>query len=84
VTNAWDRDQPAVVYLRGLVASFFPAVGLFHDATLTVDPKVPGLVRNHPAQGVGGAWYVQRPTGAFLGTPKGGQRIFIAIPAMLI
>ncbi len=55
MTN-WTVDQPAVEYVRELVAKYFPAIGLFHDSYMTVHPRDYGdhTFRNHSLKGVGG------------------------------
>jgi hypothetical protein len=48
----WNQEQPALLYVRELVGTYLPVVGLWHDATLSIESGT--KVRDHKAQGVGG------------------------------
>jgi hypothetical protein len=52
MANTWNTDQPAVIYLRELIWKYFPVVGVWHDASLSI--RYGKYVRDHPAHGVGG------------------------------
>jgi len=62
MTIDWNKDQPAVEFLRSCIATCFPEVGLHYDAMKTVAPKARKTVWDHPSHGVGG--YVPRQTAA--------------------
>lgn len=53
----FDKDQPAVLYVRALIYKYFPAVALHWDSANSVEKQKDGKYHNfrdHPLHGVGG------------------------------